>query len=84
MVLIMTVNPGFGGQSFIEPMKDKIKSLRSIIDERNLDIMIEVDGGVKLDNAKEIVDCGVDMIVAGSGIFEAEDIVKRTQEFKNI
>lgn len=84
MVLIMSVNPGFGGQSFITEMKNKIKNLRKIIDERNLDILIEVDGGVKLDNAKEIVDCGVDMIVVGSGIFEAEDIIKRTEEFKNL
>lgn len=84
MVLIMSVNPGFGGQSFIEEMKNKIKALRKLIDERNLDIIIEVDGGVKLDNAKEIIDCGVDMIVVGSGIFEAEDIVERIKEFKNL
>ena len=84
MVLIMTVNPGFGGQSFIPSMKDKIGDLKKLIEERNLDIMIEVDGGVKLDNAKEIVDCGVDIIVVGSGIFEAEDVVGRTKEFKNI
>lgn len=84
MVLIMTVNPGFGGQSFIPSMKDKIRDLKKLIEERNLDIMIEVDGGVKLDNAKEIVDCGVDIIVVGSGIFEAEDVVGRTKEFKNI
>ena len=84
MVLIMTVNPGFGGQSFIPSMKEKIKNLRRIIDERGLNIIIEVDGGVKLDNAKEIIDCGVDSIVVGSGIFEAEDIARRTQEFKNL
>lgn len=84
MVLIMTVNPGFGGQSFIPSMKEKIKNLRRIIDERDLNIIIEVDGGVKLDNAKEIIDCGVDSIVVGSGIFEAEDIARRTQEFKNL
>ena len=84
MVLIMTVNPGFGGQSFIEPMKDKIRKLRKIIDDRNLDIMIEVDGGVKLENAKDIIECGVDMIVVGSGIFSSEDIIGKTKEFKNL
>lgn len=82
LVLIMTVNPGFGGQSFIPSMKDKIKKLRKIIDERNLNIIIEVDGGVKLENAREILDCGVDLLVAGSDIFGAEDIEDRTRQFK--
>lgn len=84
LVLIMTVNPGFGGQSFIESMKEKIKRLRRIIDERNLDIIIEVDGGVKLENAKEILDCGADLLVAGSDIFGADDIENRTREFKRL
>lgn len=83
MVLIMTVNPGFGGQSFIESMKEKIRRLRNIIDSHGLDIKIEVDGGVKLDNAKEILDCGVDIIVVGSGIFDG-NIVERTKAFKNL
>lgn len=83
MVLIMTVNPGFGGQSFIESMKEKIRKLRNIIDSRGLDIKIEVDGGVKLDNAREILDCGADIIVVGSGIFDG-DIVERTKAFKNL
>ena len=83
MVLIMTVNPGFGGQKFIKSMERKIKNLRTIIDERKLNTLIEVDGGIKLDNAKEIVGYGVDIIVVGSGIFEAEDIVERTKMFKS-
>lgn len=84
LILIMTVNPGFGGQSFIPAMVDKIKSLRKIIDDRNLDIILEVDGGVKLSNAKELVDIGVDLLVAGSDIFGAKDIEERTKEFKNL
>lgn len=84
MVLIMSVNPGFGGQRFIEPMKDKIKKLRHMIDSKGLDIKIEVDGGVKLDNAKEIIDCGADIIVVGSAIFDEEDVAGMTRTFKNI
>ncbi|MCQ4921839.1 ribulose-phosphate 3-epimerase [Tissierella carlieri] len=84
LVLIMTVNPGFGGQSFIESMKGKIKRLRRIIDERELNIIVEVDGGVKLDNAKEILNCGADLLVAGSDIFGAEDIEHRTRQFKQL
>ncbi|NMB27621.1 MAG: ribulose-phosphate 3-epimerase [Tissierellia bacterium] len=82
MILIMTVNPGFGGQKFISSMKRKIKRMRDIIDNRGLDILIETDGGIKLDNAKEIIDYGVDIIVVGSGIFEAEDVSERTKIFK--
>ncbi|MBU5437757.1 ribulose-phosphate 3-epimerase [Tissierella sp. MSJ-40] len=82
LVLIMTVNPGFGGQSFIGSMEGKIKKLRQIIDERNLNIIIEVDGGVKLDNAKEILDYGADLLVVGSEIFESEDIAEKTKAFK--
>lgn len=82
LVLIMTVNPGFGGQSFIKAMIEKIKRLRKIIDERNLNIIIQVDGGVKLENASEILMYGADLLVVGSDIFESDDIEKRTKEFK--
>ena len=82
LVLIMTVNPGFGGQKYIESMNKKIKEMRKIIDERNLNILIEADGGIKLDNYKDIASCGLDIIVVGSDIFGAEDIVERTKEFK--
>lgn len=82
LILIMTVNPGFGGQSFIPAMKKKIADARSMIDARNLDIILEVDGGVKLDNAKEIIELGADLLVVGSGIFESVDIEKRIKEFK--
>lgn len=82
LILIMTVNPGFGGQSFIKAMEDKIKSLRKMIDERKPSIILEVDGGVKLDNVKEIKELGTDLVVVGSDIFNAEDIVERTRQFK--
>lgn len=82
LVLIMSVNPGFGGQSFIKAMIEKIKRLRKIIDERNLNIILQVDGGVKLENAREILNYGADLLVVGSDIFESKDIENRTKEFK--
>lgn len=82
LILIMSVNPGFGGQSFIPAMRDKIKEARRMIDEKNPNIILEVDGGVKLDGVKEIKDLGVDLIVVGSDIFGAHDVEKRTSEFK--
>lgn len=72
-VLIMTVNPGFGGQTFIEYCKDKIKILRQRIDEKKISTLIEVDGGVKINNMRGLKDCGVDVFVAGSAIFQSED-----------
>lgn len=84
MVLIMSVNPGFGGQSFIPQCKEKIKKLKKMILDRNLNIDIQVDGGVKLDNIKEIIDCGANVLVAGSAIFDSQDIVEATRKFKNI
>ncbi len=84
MVLIMTVNPGFGGQEFIGSMERKIKSMKQIIEDRELNILIEADGGIKLDNAREIIGYGLDIIVVGSGIFEAKDIIERTKMFKSL
>lgn len=84
MVLIMTVNPGFGGQFFIEQMKDKITDLRKLIDSRNLNIDIQVDGGIKLDNIKEVASYGVNIFVAGSAIFNSEDIIRTTKKFKGV
>lgn len=72
-VLIMTVNPGFGGQKFIPGMKNKILELRKIIDERNLQTMIQIDGGVNLDNIKELSGLGIDLFVMGTAIFKAKD-----------
>jgi ribulose-phosphate 3-epimerase len=72
-VLIMSVNPGFGGQQFIPSALDKIRLLREMIDERRLAVDIEVDGGVKLDNVAAVVAAGADVIVSGSGIFGTRD-----------
>lgn len=82
LVLIMTVNPGFGGQKFIDSTRRKIKKINRMVTERDLNVLIEADGGIKLDNFREIVDCGLDIIVVGSGIFEADDIVERIRMFK--
>lgn len=84
LILVMTVNPGFGGQSFIQAMKEKIAKTREIIDENNPDIILEVDGGIKLDNAREIIELGADLLVVGSGIFNADDITKRVEKFKSL
>ncbi len=69
MVLLMSVNPGFGGQSFIPSVLDKITKLRQLIDDRNVEIRLEVDGGIKLDNISEVAKAGADTFVSGSGIF---------------
>ncbi|MEW9077711.1 ribulose-phosphate 3-epimerase [Terrisporobacter glycolicus] len=74
MVLIMTVNPGFGGQSFIESVIEKIKELKQIIDEKNLNVDIQVDGGIKPSNINQVVEAGANVIVAGSAIFNSENI----------
>lgn len=73
MVLIMSVNPGFGGQKFIPSALDKLRRARQIIDDSGLDIRLEVDGGVKVDNIGEIAAAGADTFVAGSAIFGSDD-----------
>ncbi len=73
VVLLMTVNPGFGGQSFIKSMLPKIKKLRETIDKEKLDVEIEVDGGINGDTARQAVAAGADILVAGSYIYESED-----------
>ena len=74
MVLIMTVNPGFGGQSFIESMIPKIEELKKMIDDKGLNVDIQVDGGIKPDNVDKVVKAGANIIVAGSAIFNSDDI----------
>lgn len=69
-VLLMSVNPGFGGQSFIPAVLDKLRRLRRLIDERGLSTQIEIDGGIDDSNIGEIVECGANIIVAGSAVFE--------------
>ena len=73
LVLIMSVNPGFGGQSFIPSALDKIRALRQRITERGLSTELEVDGGVKIDNIREVVAAGADVLVAGSAVFNTEN-----------
>ncbi|MGL6315450.1 ribulose-phosphate 3-epimerase [Vibrio sp. WXL103] len=73
MILLMSVNPGFGGQSFIPNTLDKLRAVRKLIDESGRDIRLEIDGGVKVDNIKEIAEAGADMFVAGSAIFSQPD-----------
>ncbi len=77
VVLLMSVNPGFGGQSFIPATLDKLREARKLIDNSGLDIRLEVDGGVKVDNIGDIAAAGADMFVAGSAIFNTDDY-KRT------
>lgn len=72
VVLIMTVNPGFGNQSFIPYTVQKIRNLRKMIDERGLSTKIEIDGGVKLDNCASLKEIGVDIMVAGSAVFKGD------------
>jgi ribulose-phosphate 3-epimerase len=71
LVLVMSVNPGFGGQSFINHTYEKLRQLRAMINDRGLDVKIEVDGGVTLDNAKQIIEAGADVLVAGNTVFKS-------------
>ena len=73
MVLLMSVNPGFGGQNFIPSVLDKISTLRQSIDDKNLNIRLEVDGGIKLDNIAEVSKAGADTFVSGSAIFREKN-----------
>ena len=84
MVLIMSVNPGFGGQKFIPYTLEKVKELSAIRKELGLKFQIEVDGGVNLDNAKALMDAGCDILVAGSSVFKSKNIQNTVKEFKNL
>ena len=81
MVLIMSVNPGFGGQKFIPSALEKIRELAEIRRAEELDFEIEIDGGVNLDNVQEIASAGTDIIVAGSAVFKTADIEDTTKQF---
>ncbi|WP_276484573.1 ribulose-phosphate 3-epimerase [Paraflavitalea pollutisoli] len=84
MVLIMSVNPGFGGQSFILHTIEKIRQLRRLIDERALNTKIEVDGGITLENAASVVRAGADVLVAGSTVFKSKDPKETIRQLKHI
>ena len=81
MVLVMSVNPGFGGQKFIPSALEKIRELAEIRRAEELDFEIEIDGGVNLDNVQEIASAGTDIIVAGSAVFKTADIEDTTKQF---
>jgi ribulose-phosphate 3-epimerase len=83
-VLVMSVNPGFGGQKFISTSFQKVRKLRSLIDSQKLDVKIQIDGGIDADNTGEAVRSGVDIAVAGSAIFGASDPGKAFQEMQRI
>jgi ribulose-phosphate 3-epimerase len=82
LVCLMSVNPGFGGQSFIPYTLTKIKQLRKMIDEQSLNVKIEIDGGVTLGNAKSILDAGADVLVAGNTVFKSADSIKTIAQLK--
>ena len=84
MVLLMSVNPGFGGQKFIETSWQKIRELDALRKANNPDMLIELDGGVNLNNAAALKEAGVDVFVAGNAVFSAEDMAERVREFQRI
>jgi ribulose-phosphate 3-epimerase len=83
LVLIMSVNPGFGGQSFIDSQVNKIRELRQLCDDRGLDPWIEVDGGIKGNNAWKVIEAGANAIVSGSGVFGLSDYAEAMRGIRN-
>ena len=84
VVCLMSVNPGFGGQSFIEETYTKVKTLKALIQEKGATTLIEIDGGVTNKNAKQLIDAGADVLVAGSYVFGAEDPIQTIAGLKEI
>jgi ribulose-phosphate 3-epimerase len=84
MVLIMTVNPGYGGQSFIPDSYDKIAEMKNMIESAALDVLIQVDGGVGHDNAAQLVETGVDVLVAGNTVFASDNPLSTISWLKNL
>ncbi len=83
MILLMSVNPGFGGQKFIDSTLNKISKVRSLIDKAGKDIRLEVDGGINIDNIAEVAKAGADTFVAGSAIFNSDDYAKTIKSMKD-
>ena len=83
MVLLMSVNPGYGGQSYIPYVTDKIRTLRRMITERGLEVDVEIDGGVKLSNAAQLLEAGANVLVAGSAVFSG-NIEENVRKFMAI
>ena len=84
IILLMSVNPGFGGQKFIPSVMDKIKDVKQIIGRHNKPIRLAIDGGVTLNNAKELITLGVDTLIAGSAIFKAEDYKEAIDKLRGL
>ncbi len=84
LVLLMSVNPGFGGQKFIENTYSKVARLRSMIDRKGSRALIEVDGGVNLDNAAKLYNIGADVLVAGNAVFKSDNITETIEAFKRV
>jgi ribulose-phosphate 3-epimerase len=84
MVLIMTVNPGFGGQSFINESYNKIKKLRKMIDDGGYNVLIEVDGGIDTTNATRLIEAGVNVLVAGNAVFSSKDPLETIRRLKKL
>lgn len=84
IVLLMSVNPGFGGQKFIENTYKKIKTLRKLIDDNNLKTLIEVDGGIDITNAKQIIDYGANVLVSGNYIFKSQNPIETIKILKEL
>lgn len=84
MVLLMSVNPGFGGQKFIEHTIDKVRELRRLIDDTGSKALIEVDGGVNMDTGRRLVEAGADVLVAGSTVFKAPDQMAMIRDLKRL
>jgi ribulose-phosphate 3-epimerase len=82
MVLLMSVNPGFGGQQFIEGTIRKVAQLREMIAKRNSSTLIEVDGGINLETGRKLVDAGADVLVAGSFVFSSDDPIETIRQLK--
>ncbi len=84
MVLLMSVNPGFGGQSFIENTYEKVRKLKALINRKGANTIIEIDGGVTNKNAKQLVEAGADVLVAGSYVFKAENPTETIADLKQL
>jgi ribulose-phosphate 3-epimerase len=84
LFLIMSVNPGFGGQKFIYQTLNKVKKLRAMLDERNIEAHIEIDGGVGMQNIEPLLQAGADVLVAGVTVFNAQDPIKMIDDLKNV
>lgn len=82
LILIMSINPGFGGQKFMESTYDKIKATRKLITESGLDINLQIDGGVSIENSKRIIESGANVLVSGSALFKAENFIEYVEQLK--